>query len=511
MDIQFQPHKGVVDADQTDVLVIPVGGRDVIIPEDKDGMLADYGQDLSALVNFEWESNPGFEGKRGQTLSFSVSSAWVRKVVLLGVGNPDDIDEKAATMLGAPLYKELDNIGFEHVTVWPANGENISENLFAAHLADGLYQNTYRFDKYKAPADTAHLTVRFSTPNPVSAELSFAKLKAVTDGHFWARDLGNEPPNKLYPDAYARQIREELEPLGVKVTVLNKEDMEEMGMGAALAVAQGSQLEPRVVVMEYDRSGGAQKQPLALVGKGVTFDSGGLSLKPSGVMPDMKMDMAGSAAVAGAVKAIAGRGAPTNVVAVVGLVENMPGPNAYRPDDIIESMSGQTVEITNTDAEGRLVLADMLTFVQEKYDPHAIIDMATLTGACVAALGDDEAGIFSTHDSLSKAIKEAGEATGELCWPLPLREKFSELVQGKNADLNHAPRGKQPGAGIAAAFLGKFITGKTEWAHIDMAGPGIPKSGMASGYGVRLIDRLVKDNCESAPVMTSAPDKKPSP
>ncbi len=321
-----------------------------------------------------------------------------------------------------------------------------------------------------------------------------------------ARTLVNEPANVLYPEEFARRAQE-LEELGVEVKVLDEEEMGELGMGALLGVGQGSDRESRVVIMRWrgtkkdegkDGKEGKEhgkSRPIAFIGKGVTFDTGGISIKPAAGMEDMKGDMAGAACVIGLMHTLAARKAKVDVVGAIGLVENMPGANAQRPGDIVKSMSGQTIEVINTDAEGRLVLADVLWYVQDKYKPQFMIDLATLTGAIVVALGQEHAGLFSNDDELSERLVAAGKETNEKVWRLPLGPAYDKLIDSKFADMKNTG-GRHGGSITAAQFLQRFVNG-TPWAHLDIAGTGMnsPASdtnqSWGSGYGVRLLDRLV--------------------
>jgi leucyl aminopeptidase len=331
-----------------------------------------------------------------------------------------------------------------------------------------------------------------------AARKALAPYGHVADGVIMARDLVNEPPNVLYPEEFARRAGG-LRKLGVDVSVLDVKAMTRLGMGALLGVAQGSARPGRMVVMRWN-GGKRGEQPVAFIGKGVCFDTGGISIKPSGSMEDMKGDMGGAACVVGLMHALAARKARTNVVGAIGLVENMPDGNAQRPGDIVTSMSGQTIEIINTDAEGRLVLADVLWYVATKFKPKFMIDLATLTGAIMVALGTEYAGLFSNNDELAERLFKAGNETGERVWRMPLGPEYDKLIDSQFADMKNT--GSRHGGSITAAqFLQRFVDG-TPWAHLDIAGTamGAPKSEInhswGSGYGVRLLDRLVADHYE---------------
>ncbi|HEY1875940.1 MAG TPA: leucyl aminopeptidase [Rhizomicrobium sp.] len=345
-------------------------------------------------------------------------------------------------------------------------------------------------------------TVRIVTPDPAAARKAHAGLAAVADGIFLARDLVNEPPNMLYPAEFARRAKSQLSRLGVKIEILGEAEMKKLGFGALLGVGQGSARESQLVVMQWN-GGKKSAKPIALVGKGVCFDSGGLSIKVGSGMQGMKGDMAGAAAVTGTMLALATRKARVNVVGVIGLVENMPDGGAFRPDDVLKSLSGQTIEVLNTDAEGRLVLADALTYTQRRFKPRMVIDLATLTGAIVAALGFEHAGVFSNNDQLVERIRSAGRYTGERVWQLPLDPFYDKMIRSKIADMKNIG-GANSGSITAAQFLLRFIEKDMAWAHLDIAGvawqdgeqkPAIPSWG--TGWGVRLLNRLVIEHYES--------------
>jgi leucyl aminopeptidase len=333
------------------------------------------------------------------------------------------------------------------------------------------------------------------------AKKLWAALDAVADGVYLARDLVNEPPNVLYPAEFARRAKA-LSKLGLKVEVLGEAEMKKLGMGSLLGVGQGSERESQLVVLRWTGARNKNEAPVAFVGKGVCFDSGGLSLKPGASMMGMKGDMGGAAAVTGTMRALAARKARVNAVGVIGLVENMPDGNAQRPDDVVTSMSGQTIEVLNTDAEGRLVLADALTYTQRKFKPKFVIDLATLTGAIMVALGNDHAGLFSNNDQLAARITEAGKAAGEAVWRLPLGDGYDKLIKSKIADMKNIG-GPYAGSIVAAQFLQRFVEKGQAWAHLDIAGvawqDGEQKPlspGWGVGWGVRVLDRLVADHYE---------------
>jgi leucyl aminopeptidase len=323
-------------------------------------------------------------------------------------------------------------------------------------------------------------------------------------GHYLARDLKHEPANILYPVSLANRLKAELEPLGVEVTIIDQAQMEKEGWGSLLGVGQGSVRDSAVVVMHWKgASGGEHDDPVCFVGKGVCFDTGGISIKPAGGMEDMKWDMGGAAAVSGLMKTLATRKAKANVVGLVGLVENMPDANAQRPGDIVTSLSGQTIQVLNTDAEGRLVLADVLWHAQEKYKPRFIVDLATLTGAMLVALGHEKAGVFSNDDELANQLFDASEATGEYVWRMPLGQEYNKMLDSKEADMRNIGGGRWGGSITAACFLERFIQKGQKWAHMDIAGvvwtdKPKPMVGVgATGFAVRSLDKLVQDNYEA--------------
>ncbi|MDB5735471.1 MAG: Leucyl aminopeptidase, partial [Alphaproteobacteria bacterium] len=376
----------------------------------------------------------------------------------------------------------------------------------AAHLAFGATLKSYSFNKYRTQGldeyERKLKTLEIVTPDVAAAKKAHAGLQAVADGIFLARDLVNEPPNVLYPVEFARRAKATLTKLGVKVEILGETEMKKQGFGALLGVGQGSDRESQLVVMQWN-GGKKSGKPIAFVGKGVCFDSGGLSIKVGGGMMGMKGDMAGAAAVTGTMLALASRKARVNAVGVIGLVENMPGSNATRPDDVLKSLSGKTIEVLNTDAEGRLVLADALTYTQRRFAPKFVIDLATLTGAIVAALGYEHAGVFSNDDQLVNRIQSAGRYTGERVWQLPLDPFYDKMIKSKIADMKNIG-GANSGSITAAQFLKRFIENDTPWAHLDIAGvawqdgeqkPTIPSWG--TGWGVRLLNRMVIEHYES--------------
>ena len=465
------------------------------------------------LIKHIISTTPKFEGKTGQLFTITQPKGTdFERVICVGLGALKELNHEKAEIAGGKLALWLKNAGVQKAVLFAdtlKGLKKIDEPAVYAHLLAGIDLRSYTFKKYKTTTKKAKALVKFTTVGDVHSKIKarFLALHHVNQGVFLARDLVNEPPNHLYPDAYAKLIRKELKPLGVEIEVLDEKKMDKLGMGAIMAVGKGSERQPRMVVMRWNGSGknkGAKKDvPLALVGKGVTFDTGGISIKPSGGMDEMKMDMGGSAAVVGTMKAIALRKAKANIVAVVGLAENMPSHNAYRPGDIIKSYSGKTIEVLNTDAEGRLVLADCLTHIQKTYKPGAIIDLATLTGAMMVALGHEYCGTFVNDDTLWKGLEHASAETSEKLWRMPLDKVWKDDMVSNVADLqNLGKSGRYAGACTAAGFLEHFIEDGVKWAHMDIAGtawskkdkPTVPKYG--SGFGVRVLDKLIENKFE---------------
>ena len=448
----------------------------------------------------------GFKGGKGKSLVISAPAhVDYNHIVLIGLGDDGIIKEKDALSIGGNLYKTLLTTKAKSAHVILEDG--IDPIKVTANVANGAVLRSYRFDKYKTKLkdeDKPALTeLSFGLKQVEETSAYYQSLEATSKGVFLARNVVTEPPNVLYPESYAKIIKDDLSKAGVSVKILGEKQMHKLGMGALLGVGQGSDKESHLVVMEWNGDKKNKDKPLAFVGKGVTFDTGGISLKPSSGMEDMKYDMGGSAAVVGVMKALAERKAKVNAVGVVGLVENMPGGLAQRPSDVVTSMSGQTIAVLNTDAEGRLVLADALWYCQEMFKPHTVINLATLTGAIVIALANEHAGIFSNNDSLAEKITEAGLETNEKVWRFPLHENYDKMIDSEIADMQNISSGRGAGSITAAQFLQRFIQEGVEWTHIDIAGMAwadkdqdiCPKG--ATGYGVRLLDRLVKNHYEA--------------
>ncbi len=401
--------------------------------------------------------------------------------------------------LGSDLYVFLKNNKIEKAFL-DGNTSFITSVQFEK-LLHGAHLKSYEFDLYKSDKSKNYITNIYLVGKKYQkTNLLRNKLKSLLDGIFLTRDLVSEPGNILHPDEYAKRITK-LRKFGLKVTVYDQKKLKKMGMNALLGVGQGSVRGSYLVTLEWNGAKNKSK-PLGFVGKGVCFDTGGYSLKPAKFMEDMTYDMAGSATVVGLMKTLALRKSKVNAVGVVGLVENMVSGNAQRPGDIVKSYSGKTIEILNTDAEGRLVLADALTFTEKKFKPQFIVDLATLTGAIIVSLGSEYAGLFSNDDKLSKKLIEAGESVDEKLWRMPLNENFDKLINSKNADMQNINYVGGAGSTTAAQFLQRFIINKTPWAHLDIAGMAFSKyggalnSGGATGYGVRLLNKLIEDNYE---------------
>jgi leucyl aminopeptidase len=458
-----------------------------------------------------------FKGQKGQIQEvLAPSGIGNSRVILFGLGKVKELKDLDFEALGSSVVDRLGKSGEREVAIAIDDiaGIAVKAPQRAALCAFGVRLQAYRFDRYKTkqkPEEKPSLErVTVLTDDPAPARRAFAALEPVADGVYLTRDLVSEPANIIFPKSLAAEAKKLIK-LGVTVQILGAAQMRKLGMGALLGVAQGSAHEAQLVVMRWNGAGktaagkgkakGKAARPLAFVGKGVTFDTGGISIKPAAGMEDMKWDMGGAGVVIGLMSALAGRKAKADVIGVCGLVENMPSGTAQRPGDIVTSMSGQTIEVINTDAEGRLVLADALWYVQEKYNPHAIIDLATLTGAIIIALGHEYAGLFSNDDKLSERLTAAGTAVGEGVWRLPMGEAYDKAINSDAADMKNV--GNRAGGSITAAqFLLRFVKKGTPWAHLDIAGmawsskdrPTVPKGG--TGFGVRLLDRLVADHFE---------------
>jgi leucyl aminopeptidase len=450
-----------------------------------------------------------FSGKVAQVLEVLAPAGMkASRILLVGLGKPADFDRPQAEEVAATVVGRLLTCGEKSITfaIDLPKGARLKDASLAAHLAMGATLKSYSFEKYRTKGlEERQHTVKkvvIGTKDAAGARKSWQTLSAIAEGMFLARDLVNEPPNVLYPAEFARRAKQ-LTKLGVKVDVLGEAQMKKLGFGALLGVGQGSAHESQLVVMQWNGARGKKDAPVAFVGKGVCFDSGGLSLKPAASMMGMKGDMGGAAAVTGAMHALAARKAKVNAVGVIGLVENMPSGTAQRPDDVVKSLSGQTIEVLNTDAEGRLVLADALTYTQQQFKPKFVIDLATLTGAILVSLGGEHAGLFTNDDTLADRILQAGREEGEPVWRLPLAASYDKLLKSKIADMKNIG-GPNAGSITAAQFLQRFVVEKTPWAHLDIAGVAwqdseqktlIPSWG--TGWGVRILNRLTADHYES--------------
>ncbi|WP_372891936.1 leucyl aminopeptidase [Rhodosalinus sp.] len=438
-------------------------------------------------------ASPAFEKVgRGEAMTLAWPAGVAAEAIEI-VNLPSRPTAAEARKAGAALARAAKGAD---VTVIGANRRHLHELAFGAALRG------YAFNDHKSAGDDAgegRGTITVWSPKPEEAEAAYTPRAAVAEGVFFTRDLVSEPANVLTTTEFADRLSA-LSDMGVEVEVLDEAELEELGMGSLLAVGQGSAAPSKVVVMQW-KGGEAGAAPLALCGKGVVFDTGGISLKPAQGMEDMTMDMGGAGVVAGVMKALAGRKAKANVVGLVGLVENMPSGTAIRPGDVLTSMKGDTIEVINTDAEGRLVLADVMWYAQERFRPAGMIDLATLTGAMIIALGHEKAGLFSNDDPLCGALEKAAEAEGEGAWRLPMGEAYDELLKSDIADMKNVG-GRSAGSITAAQFLRRFVKEGTPWVHIDIAGVArvakdttlAPKG--ATGWGVMALDRLVADRFE---------------
>ena len=428
-------------------------------------------------------------------LLFEINS---QKTIFL-ISAKKDLKTSDVESLGAKFHGY---INYDKKKDYFVNSDTINSKIknFVVYFLHGLKLKSYEFNIYKSKKDKKLVSVNvIGNKNKISTQDQL-RFKALEEGTFFARDLVSEPGNILHPDEYAKRINS-LKKIGLKINIYDEKKLKKLGMNALLGVGQGSIRGSYLATMEWNGAKNNSK-PLAFVGKGVCFDTGGISLKPAKFMEDMTYDMAGSATVVGLMKNLAIRKAKINAVGVVGLVENMPGGNAQRPGDIVKSYSGKTIEILNTDAEGRLVLADALTFTEKKFKPRFMVDLATLTGAIIVSLGSEYAGLFSNDDKLSNQLLEAGKKVDEKLWRMPLHKNFDKLIDSKNADMQNINYVGGAGSTTAAQFLQRFILNKTPWAHLDIAGMAFSKyggalnSGGATGYGVRLLNKLVEDDYE---------------
>ena len=487
MDIEFATAAGEADA-QTALAFIAF--EDALEPTVRAAAAVSGGAAARAFQQGR------FKGAKGQSLDL-IGAGEAGRVLLVGAGPKADAGVEQAA---AAAYAALKASGVT-VLSFDASGLNAEE---AAQAGFGVLLAAYRFDRYrtkeKPEQKPSIATVRIVTPDADAARAAFAPLSSLADGVNFTRDLVSEPANVLYPEEFARRVKS-LESMGLQVEVLGEAEMEKLGMGSLLCVGLGSQRESQLAVIQWKGADDPNAQPVAFVGKGVCFDTGGISIKPAEGMEDMKWDMGGAGAVAGLMHALAGRKAKVNAVGILGLVENMPDGKATRPGDVVTSMSGQTIEVINTDAEGRLVLADALWYCQDRFKPKFMVDLATLTGAIIISLGHDYAGLFSNDDALSDALLQASKASGEPLWRMPLPAQYEKQFDSMIADMKNI--GGRPAGSITAALILQKFVNATPWAHLDIASvawkkpstnPTIPDG--ASGFGVRLLNQLVADRYE---------------
>jgi leucyl aminopeptidase len=489
----------------------PAEGTWVVLAQD-DGALGPTGSELDRRAGgavrraiAEW----GGKLKRGEVMELRYPPGLeLDRLLVLSLGKPAETGRYDLETAGGSLAVKLRALRVRQasVAVEPVGALKATAPELAISLATGACLRAYRFAKYRTAknadedeSEVAQLTLHLAEPDPAKA--AWPAAAAVIAGVQHGRDLVTEPANVLSPVAFAEACVALGSAFDLEVEVLDPAAMRRLGMNTLLAVGQGSAHESRVAVLRWS-GGAADAPPVALIGKGVCFDSGGLSIKPAGGMEEMKWDMAGAGAVFGAMKALAGRKARANVVGVLGLTENMPSGAAQRPGDVVTSMSGLTIEVVNTDAEGRLVLADVMHYAKERFKPKAMIDLATLTGAIIVALGHEQAGLFTPDDQLAERLQAAGAAVGERLWRMPLGDDYAKHIKSDIADIKNVGRERQAGATAGAVFLQRFA-GDVPWAHIDMAGtawtkedrPLAPKG--ATGYGIRLLDRLIADHYEA--------------
>ncbi len=491
-------------------LALPKSGA-IAVTVGHDRALGTFGRDLDqrtgGALSRAMEA-ARFTGKAEEILNvYAPTGVDAGRIVLVGTGKSGDMTALTAQNAGGAVVAALLASGETELAIAAErpDGAHLGAVEMAAELGFGAKLRSYRFDKYrtKEPKEKKPSLKKVTVlcEDPAASKKAYGALDKLADGVFLTRDLVSEPANIIYPESFAERCQD-LKDLGVEVEVLDEKKMKKLGMGALLGVGQGSARPPRLVVMRWNGApDAADKRPLAFVGKGVTFDTGGISIKPALGMEEMKWDMAGAGAVTGLMAALAGRKAKANVVGVIGLVENMPDGNAQRPGDIVTSMSGQTIEVLNTDAEGRLVLADALWYTAETFNPRFMINLATLTGAIIVSLGNEHAGIFSNSDELADRLTATGKKTGELVWRMPLSPAYDKDIDSEAADMKNIGSPGKAGSIIGAQFLQRFVK-DVPWVHIDIAGTAwskadkgtVPKG--ATGFGVRLLDRMVAEHYE---------------
>ncbi len=480
---------------------VPAQFDALVIAVPKDGLAAASHADVPMVLLQGAAKSSRFEGEAGSLAETFVDiGGSVKRVLLAGLGQGSVQD---CEKLGAAVVARLQTSGDKNAVI-ELSGLAIKPGADAcAHIGTGAALRSWRHDQYrtklpeKQKPSLEEITLVGSSDG---TEAAWAGQSAIVQGVALTRELVTEPANIIYPETFVARCAH-LAEAGISIEVLGRAEMEAAGMGALLGVAQGSVREPKLLVLKWDGTGSAQEKPVVLVGKGVTFDSGGISLKPPAGMEDMKWDMGGAGAVVGAMLALAKRKAKANVVGICGLVENMPDGNAQRPGDVVTSMSGQTIEVINTDAEGRLVLCDAITWAQKRFSPEVIVDLATLTGAMIVSLGNEHAGVFSNDDELAAQLVSAGNVVGDPLWRFPLSPAYDKLIDSPIADMkNVGPR--EAGSITAAQFIQRFVDAGVKWAHLDIAGmvwaskPGAVWDKGATGYGVRLLDQFVRDTCE---------------
>ncbi len=447
-----------------------------------------------------------FEGKKGQVLHFVAPEGCGADHILVGgLGATKDITTLTYEEIGGAFVQKSNALGVKilEVRVDDAAGKKIDAGEAEAHIGLGAALKSYRFDKYftkeEAKDKPTLAKIKVLTVDVAKAQKAYGPLDALYQGSVLTRNVVTEPGNIIHPESLAN-VCKELSKDGLKVEVLGEKAMEKLGMGSLLSVGDGSQRESQLVVMQWN-GGKKDDKPLAFIGKGVTFDTGGISIKPAGGMEEMKWDMGGSGTVIGLMKTLALRKANVNVVGVVGLVENMPDGKATRPGDVVTSMSGQTIEVLNTDAEGRLVLADALWYTQDRFKPEFMIDLATLTGAIIVSLGNEHAGLFSNDDKISERLVKLGQTTGEKTWRFPLSDAYNKQIDSPIADMQNIGNAKGAGSITAAQFLQRFVN-DTPWVHLDIAGTAWTKedkptcSKGATAFGVKLLNEFVSKHYE---------------
>ncbi|GHT93257.1 putative cytosol aminopeptidase [Alphaproteobacteria bacterium] len=487
-----------------------VEGSSVVVGVYDDCSLSKNASSMDETLGGEVEKNvkkSGFSGKIFETTSFISSTENCNYVVIVGLGEPGrSFSNYELEKLGATAYSAAKKLDTKAVIA--IDDDDISSESSPAQLlvAFGSLQKSWDFDKYKTDKkDSAKLeSLSFITADVEDRKSNFEKYKNIADAIFLTRTVVSEPANVIYPESLSEIALKELLPLGVDVEILDKQAMTCIGMNALLGVGQGSEKEPKLAILRWNGAEDESAKPLAFVGKGVTFDSGGISLKPGDDMHEMRYDMAGSGTVLGLLKAVALNKLPVNVVGIMAMVENMPSGTAQRPGDIVKSLSGQTIEVLNTDAEGRLILADALWYTQNRFSPEIMIDLATLTGAIIVALGHEFAGLFSNDDELAEKIKASADSTGEKVWRMPLTDHFDKGINSDIADMQNIAKPSVRGGSITAAHFLKRFVNDVKWAHIDIAGVEVTSdddvficSKGATGFGVHLLYDFISSNYTS--------------